>query len=281
MDSDDEPTLGAAVAAAAARAAASAPPPPPQQQQQLHRKRAREVAAAAAEEEEEADEEEEEEDGEAAAAARAPAPARAAPSAASRVAPQEMTSRRPVGRAMRVVEVRPDPAARRRDPRFEAASGDFDAEAFRRSYAFVDELRDQEIAALRGELKKGKQQRQQRGDEAPAAAALPDVRAALARLDQQRAQQRQQQALELVLRRDRKARREAISAGKAPFFPKKSELRELAAVERFAAVEKEGGKPALNKLIARKRKKLLGKDKKTFRPRAAPVRGAEGAGGAR
>ena len=52
-------------------------------------------------------------------------------------------------------------------------------------------------------------------------------------------------------------------------------------IERFAAVEKEGGKPALNKLIARKRKKLLGKDKKTFRPRAAPVRGAEAAAGAR
>ena len=55
-------------------------------------------------------------------------------------------------------------------------------------------------------------------------------------------------------------------------------MRELAAVERFAAVEREGGKTALNKLIARKRKKILGKDKKAFRPRIAPARGGGGGG---
>jgi ribosomal RNA-processing protein 36 len=205
----------------------------------------------------------------AAAAAAAP-PASAAHASKKRKraagAPQEMPTTRAVGRLRNVVGA-VDLEARRRDPRFEAASGEFDAHHFERHFAFVDELRASEVSALRTELKR---------------AADPEERERLrdlhARMRQQLSQRRQQKALADVLQRERRARREAVSAGRAPFFPKRAEIRELAAVERFAAVEREGGQRALNKLIERKRKKLQGKDKKRMLPMMAARRGAAGGG---
>ena len=207
----------------------------------------------------------------AAAAATAAPPSATAPASKKRKraagAPQEMPTTRAVGRLRNVVGA-VDLEARRRDPRFEAASGEFDAHHFERHFAFVDELRASEVSALRTELK--------RADDPEERERLRDLHA---RMRQQLSQRRQQKALADVLQRERRARREAVSAGRAPFFPKRAEIRELAAVERFAAVEREGGQRALNKLIERKRKKLQGKDKKRMLPMMAARRGAGASGG--
>ena len=167
-----------------------------------------------------------------------------------RTEPVEMTSKRPVGRFMKVVETGRDPASTRRDPRFEEASGEFNNVFFSKSFSFVDEMRENEIKAVQEALKKEKSQKEK-----------DKLRKVLVNLKQQLAQHKQKVALDSVLQKDKKARREAMEQGKTPFYHKKSEIRELAAVERFKMVEKEGGEKAVNKLISRKRKKLMGKDK--------------------
>ena len=167
-----------------------------------------------------------------------------------RTEPVEVTSKRPVGRFMKVVETGRDPASTRRDPRFEEASGDFNNVFFSTSFSFVDEMRENEVKAVNEALKKEKSQKEK-----------DKLRKVLVNLKQQLAQHKQKAALDSVLQKDKKARREAMEQGKTPFYHKKSEIRELAAVERFKMVEKEGGERAVSKLISRKRKKLMGKDK--------------------
>jgi ribosomal RNA-processing protein 36 len=170
-----------------------------------------------------------------------------------RTEPVEMTSQRPVGRFMKVFEPGRDPASTRRDPRFEEASGEFNNVFFSKSFSFVDEMRENEVKTVQEALKKEKSQKEK-----------DKLRKVLVNLKQQLAQHKQKSALDIVLQKDKKARREAMEQGKTPFYHKKSELRELAAVERFKMVEKEGGEKAVNKLISRKRKKLMGKDKKAL-----------------
>jgi ribosomal RNA-processing protein 36 len=112
-------------------------------------------------------------------------------------------------------------------------------------------MRENEVKTVQEALKKEKSQKEK-----------DKLRKVLVNLKQQLAQHKQKTALDIVLQKDKKARREAMESGKTPFYHKTSELRELAAVERFKMVEKEGGEKAVNKLISRKRKKLMGKDKK-------------------
>lgn len=122
---------------------------------------------------------------------------------------------------------------------------------FDKAYGFLEGYRDDEIATLKAELKKNVADPEERQQ-------LKDV---LQKLQNQRAQQKQKQVLGKVVHQKNKERREAISAGKSAYYPKQRELRELAAVERFKGLEAKGD-AALDKALAKKRKRLAGKDRK-------------------
>jgi ribosomal RNA-processing protein 36 len=237
-EDDDGPTLGGTIAGHkfrdASRARASAPP--------------RHARAAAREELDSDDAEDDggengdegDEDGGGAAASSRPV-------AKDRNAPQEMKSNRPVSRLRHVVVV---PKAERRDPRFEASSGSFDDALFSKAYSFLDGYRDDEIKALGGELKKvsDPEEREQ-------------LRAVLVKLRQTRANVQQQRTEAAVVQETKRVRREAVAEGKGAYFPKKRDLREMVAVQRFKELERKGG-GALEKALAKKRKKLVAKDRK-------------------
>ena len=181
-------------------------------------------------------------------------------------APAEMASNHPVGRFRKVVEV---PKVIRRDPRFDGLSGTFNADIFRKSYAFLDEVRDNEIAALKVELaggeasvgvKSGKKRRK-------LAAAVPaerrtELQGLLTKLQQQRSEEKVASAVRSSLAAAKKEERAKVAAGlKLPYFPKRREVRQMVATERYKALEARGD-AAVAKALKKRRKKLMGKERK-------------------
>jgi hypothetical protein len=267
MSSDDAP-LGLLIARRAAAASFAAPPPPaPSAAAPLAggggARRAAPFAAPAASRARPFDEpppppppppppawEGEDDDPEAEAGGGA-----AAPRKRCKKAPAELPSNRGVPRFRRVVDA--PAAAPRRDPRFDASSGDFSEAQFHRSYAFLDEHRAAELAALRREAAREKD---------PARAR--ELQAGAARLSQALAEAAQRRKLEEAKKGATGASAEAVAAGGRAFFPKKRDLRELEAVERFKALEAAGGAAAVEKALKRKRVVLQKKDRTRLPPRA-------------
>lgn len=70
--------------------------------------------------------------------------------------PREMSSKRPVPRFREVVSVPKDSGKEIRDPRFEEAAGKLNPDLFKKSYAFVDDLKKQERQLVQKELRKAK-----------------------------------------------------------------------------------------------------------------------------
>ena len=182
-----------------------------------------------------------------------------APSKRQKKAPAELPSTRGVSRFRRVIDA---PAvAARRDPRFDASSGDFSEAHFQRSYAFLDEHRAAELAAVKREAARSKDPARKRALQADAT-----------RLSQALADAAQRRRVEDAKRGADRATAEAVAAGGAAFFPKKRDLRELEVVERFKALEEAGGAAAVEKALKRKRVSLSKKDRTRLPSGARPAR---------
>ena len=169
-------------------------------------------------------------------------------------APAELSSARPVGRFRQVVDV---PKVVRRDPRFEESSGTYSAEAFQKSYGFLSDYRHSEITALREQTNKVTD---------PELRA--DMKAALQKLLQDRAESKRAESLRGVLAGIKREESSKVAAGlKKPYFPKRRELREMVATERFKELEGKGD-AALAKAMRKKSKKRLGQQ---FKHSAMPA----------
>ena len=70
--------------------------------------------------------------------------------------PREMSSKRPVSRFREVVPVVKDKLSETRDPRFEETAGKLNSDLFKKSYAFVDELKKKEKQLIKREVHKTK-----------------------------------------------------------------------------------------------------------------------------
>lgn len=75
------------------------------------------------------------------------------PKRASKSAPAEQSSKKPVSRYREAVEVNTPKA---RDPRFDPAAGAVNESQFKKNYAFLNEYKEKEIGALKEEIKKRK-----------------------------------------------------------------------------------------------------------------------------
>ena len=186
-----------------------------------------------------------------------------------RDAPAEMPSTMAVSRFRAAVAA---PNRLLRDPRFEPATGKFDAALFRANYSFLGEYKESEIAALRAEL---------------GACREPSRRAELAALLAQSSQQRneevEREAVRAALTKRKREEAAAVAAGKKPFFLKRADLKKVVAEERFRLLQEKGGAAAVDRALQRRRKKLLGKEKRSGRlpapRRTATVPGGDREGG--
>ncbi|GBF95631.1 hypothetical protein Rsub_08613 [Raphidocelis subcapitata] len=163
--------------------------------------------------------------------------------------PQEVTSKRPVGRFREVIQV---PKHRGVDPRFDpgvsgAPSNPQDQERERKRYAFIyDEVLPQELAALKQRLKKERREPKRR-----------EMQAELTRLEQRLREEksrRKRGELEKGWKSEQKA---AVAAGKKPFFLKKSEKRKLELVAKYEELKSSG---KLEKYMAKRARKNASKD---------------------
>jgi len=164
---------------------------------------------------------------------------------------------------------------RARDPRIENMSGRYDAEVFERRYAFLDEMRDAEmdrlhkrIAARKATGRAGQKMRRKLGltgggGNADAGGTLDDDRAELARLKQERADRKRSEAQRSAQRAVRKRIRDEITDGKrGAYHVKRSELRRMELEVRFEDLRTRGGTAAVEKELARKRKRQESKGKR-------------------
>lgn len=168
------------------------------------------------------------------------------PKRSSKHAPQEQTSKKPVSRRR---EILADPRRKHRDPRFDplVASGRLDESKASKAYAFLDEYRDSEMADLRAQIKKTKD-----------ADAKERLKRQLMSMESRKKAARKKQEEDALLREHRQQEKELVAQGKKPFYLKKSEQKERLLTKRYDGMSK----GQVDKAIARKRKKVAGKEKK-------------------
>lgn len=174
----------------------------------------------------------------------------------SKHAPQQLSSRHQVSRRRLAIST---PSQRHHDPRFLPLSDPHYAhgEAARTNYAFLDEYRHAEMQTLASALRRTKDASErdilERG--------LSSLR------DRKRAEEGKERERE-VLRRHRGGEREAVRAGKRPYFLKRGEARQMVAAERLEAM----GARQREKHERRRQKKDSAKEAKS-RPRERRVAG--------
>ena len=162
-------------------------------------------------------------------------------------APLELPSNRAVSRFRQVVHV---PKKVRRDPRFDAAAGDLNTNAFNNSYSFLAGIREGELKALQRELGRCKDPERKR-----------ELQGEVTRLQQALSEGARQDGFKEAKRGVFMGAQEAVASGAQPFFPKRRDLKELEAVEKFKSLEAAGGSAAVERALKKRREKMSKKDR--------------------
>ncbi|CAG5106639.1 Similar to v1g245966: Ribosomal RNA processing protein 36 homolog (Nematostella vectensis) [Cotesia congregata] len=143
--------------------------------------------------------------------------------------PVEVSAKRKVPPLMNVVPVK-KPVAR--DPRFDKLCGEFNERAFKKSYSFVSQLKENDIKALKKELK---------------------------RLENQLREERKVQKHKEAEEAEKKQIAEAIKRGEQPMSADFTEKKIIDLVSQYEELKSSG---KLQKHIERLKKKRLSKDRK-------------------
>jgi len=158
----------------------------------------------------------------------------------------EMSSKIPVSRFRMVVPTKNK--FKPRDPRFDELSGPFNEHLFKKSFSFLDELKNKEIEDLRKQLKREKEPEEQ-----------TKINKAISILTQRMAAEKRKEEHDSLRSTLRKTERNAIAKGKKPYYLKKSMERKQEMVEKFNQLKKE------NKLESFMAKRLAKNAKKDHR----------------
>ncbi|KAL9189134.1 hypothetical protein ACHAXT_011624 [Thalassiosira profunda] len=153
-----------------------------------------------------------------------------------------------------------------RDPRMVSLSGHLDADVFEKRYGFLDEVQDKEIEQLKRRVnawktsgKKGQKARQKLGL-TQGGGSLDDDQEELTRLLQERAERKKAHVLRAAKQSVKQKIRKDVASGKrGAYYPKRSELKRMEAEAKFEEIRKRGGDDAVEKAIAKRRKKNLSK----------------------
>lgn len=155
-----------------------------------------------------------------------------------------------------------------RDPRMVSLSGHLDADVFEKRYGFLDEVQDKEIEKLKGRVsawkatgKKGQRARKKLGL-TQGNYTLENDQEELTRLLQERAERKKASLVRAAKRSVKQKIREDVASGKGVYYPKRSELRKMELEAKFEEIRKRGGDEAVDKAIAKRRKKNVAKSHK-------------------
>ncbi|RLU14904.1 hypothetical protein DMN91_012791 [Ooceraea biroi] len=158
--------------------------------------------------------------------------------------PREMSAKRPVRVLKEVVSVKKVVS---RDPRFDSLCGTFDSKAFKRSYAFLSELKQNDLKALQKELKETKDPK-----------TIKKIKYLTQRLENQLREGKRQKQKEEDRQQEKKELLDSIKRGEKPTYKKKSEKKILDLVSQYEDLKSTG---KLKKHIQRLRKKNKHKDR--------------------
>ena len=164
---------------------------------------------------------------------------------------------------------------RARDPRTVSLSGHLDADAFAGRYGFLDEMQEGEIETLKRRVsawktsgKKGQKERKRLGIVATGGGGGSTLEAdteELTRLLQERAERKRADVVRAARRTVKEKLKKGVATGKhGAYYPKRSELRKMEAEAKFEEIKKRGGDEAVDKAIAKRRKKNVAKEAKSM-----------------
>jgi len=171
-----------------------------------------------------------------------------------------------------------------RDPRMEASSltsatggnGVVDTDVFDRRYEFLEAIQDKEIDSLKERCKawklkgkKGTSKRRKLGLTFGEKTAEDDTEE-LERLMRERAERRESRLKKTARRSVNKKMKDEVASGKrGAYYLKKRDRKRMEMEAKFEELKKSGGNDALNKVLAKKRKKKRSKDA-SLMPRDMP-----------
>ena len=164
---------------------------------------------------------------------------------------------------------------RARDPRTVSLSGHLDADAFAGRYGFLDEMQEREIETLKRRVsawkttgKKGQKERKRLGIVSTGGGGGSSLEAdteELTRLLQERAERKRADVVRAARRTVKEKLKKDVATGKhGAYYPKRSELRKMEAEAKFEEIKKRGGDEAVDKAIAKRRKKNVAKEAKSM-----------------
>ncbi|KAF9221624.1 DUF947-domain-containing protein [Gyrodon lividus] len=181
---------------------------------------------------------------------------------ANKHAPVEVSSKRPVSRQRIAVK---DKTPKSRDPRFLHAAGGYDPLKFKQQYDFLSNLHGSELKTLRENLKRARKLlinspsnlRGEREEE------VKRLELAVKRAESAVNRDTRERVEAEAVQSAKQAEKEKRNHGKAEWWMKRSEKRELLTKARFDAIASVGGKLAVKKAIEKKQKKINQKEKKS------------------
>lgn len=159
--------------------------------------------------------------------------------------PIEISSKHRDFKARKVVDVH---NRKIRDPRFDALSGNYNEEMFEKSYDFINDIKRQELEAVKKQLKKVKNREKKE-----------QLKSLLRKMRQETKLKESKKKMKELERNRKEEEKTLIEQGKKPFYLKKSDRKKQELVERYKEL-KSGGK--LDKYLCKKRKRNAMKEKK-------------------
>uniref|UniRef100_K3WEB5 rRNA biogenesis protein RRP36 n=1 Tax=Globisporangium ultimum (strain ATCC 200006 / CBS 805.95 / DAOM BR144) TaxID=431595 RepID=K3WEB5_GLOUD len=157
--------------------------------------------------------------------------------------PLEISSKRQVSRFKTVVEVKKKKLV---DPRFDSLSGRLNQDLFKKSYAFLDEYKQNELDELKRKLKFAK-----------ATTRREELKNEINLRSQELTENKKQEKIKSALTKRKREEREAVESGKNPFYLKRKDKKKLELQTKFQDLQESG---RLSKFMAKKRKKNASKD---------------------
>lgn len=158
-----------------------------------------------------------------------------------------------------------------RDPRMISLSGHLDADTFDKRYNFIDEVQEKEVEQLKRRVKawqtsgkKGQKERRKLGMN-PGEGTLEYDQEELTRLLQERAERKRANVVRAAKHTVKQKMREDVASGKrGAYYPKRNEMRRMEAEAKYEEIRKRGGSEAVDKAIAKRRKKNVSKEAKSM-----------------
>jgi len=160
-----------------------------------------------------------------------------------------------------------------RDPRMTSLSGHLDDNIFDKRYSFLEEVQEKEIKQLKLRInawkqsgEKGQRLRKKLGINAMNGGDSLEVdQEELTNLLQQRAERKRSQVVRSAKKIVKQKIQEDVASGKrGAYYPKRSELKRMEAEAKYMEIRKRGGEEAVDKAIAKRRKKNMSKVAKSM-----------------